>query len=346
MQNFSKHLILWYLKNKRDLPWRNTVDPYKIWLSEIMLQQTRVAQGLPYYLKFIDVFPSVNDLASASEEQVLKLWQGLGYYSRARNLHATAKYVSYELDSVFPDSYAELKKLKGVGDYTASAIASICYKEPKAVLDGNVYRVLARLYGIDTPINTPEGGKLFSELSQELIDTGYPDTHNQAIMEFGATHCTPKKPECGSCVFNTKCVALKNNEVGNLPVKLKKIKVKKRFFNYIVPIASNETTILYKRPEKGIWANLYEFPLVETEGMVEYDELLNKFEQKKLLRKPFKLSIYNEKEIVHKLSHQHIYTRFWIVTTDEKLKSSIPISEIENYPVPVLIANFINEFSF
>jgi len=346
MHNFSKSLISWYLKNKRDLPWRNTVDPYRIWLSEIMLQQTRVAQGLPYYLKFIDVFPSVNDLADASEEQVLKLWQGLGYYSRARNLHASAKYVAYELNSVFPSNYTELKKLKGVGDYTASAIASICYKEPKAVLDGNVFRVLARLYGIDTPINTREGGKLFSELSQKLIDIECPDTHNQAIMEFGATHCMPKNPECESCVFNTKCVALKNNDVGSLPIKLKKLKVRKRFFNYVVPIAGNETTMLCKRPEKGIWANLYEFPLIETDATVEYSELLNEIEQCELLVKPFKLSIYNEKEIVHKLSHQHIYTRFWIVTTDENLKPAIPVSEIEKYPVPVLIANFINEFSF
>lgn len=346
MQDFSKHLIPWYLKNKRDLPWRNTVDPYKIWLSEIMLQQTRVAQGLPYYLKFIDEFPLVNNLAEASEEQVLKLWQGLGYYSRARNLHATAKYVTYELDSVFPDNYTELKKLKGVGDYTASAIASICYNEPKAVLDGNVFRVLARLYGIDTPINTPEGGKLFSKLSQELIDIKRPDIHNQAIMEFGATHCSPKKPICESCVFNVNCVALKNGDVGSLPVKLKKIKIKKRFFNYIVPLASNETTILYKRPEKGIWANLYEFPLIETEGIIEYNELLGKIKLTELFGESFTLSIYNEKEIVHKLSHQHIYTRFWIATTDEKLKSTIPVSEIEDYPVPVLIANFINEFSF
>lgn len=346
MKDFSKRLITWYLKNKRDLPWRNTIDPYKIWLSEIMLQQTRVAQGLPYYLKFVAEFPSVNHLAEASEEQVLKLWQGLGYYSRARNLHATAKYVTYELDSVFPDNYAELKKLKGVGDYTASAIASICYNEPKAVLDGNVFRVLARLYGIDTPINTPEGGKLFSKLSQELIDVQRPDIHNQAIMEFGATHCSPKKPSCESCVFNVNCIALKNNEVGSLPVKLKKIKVKKRFFNYIVPLTSNETTILNKRPEKGIWANLYEFPLIETEEIIEYNELLEKVMHKELFEEPFTLSIYNEKEIVHKLSHQHIYTRFWIVTTNERLKTTISISDIEDYPVPVLIANFINEFSF
>ena len=346
MQNFSKTLVSWYLKNKRDLPWRNTIDPYKIWLSEIMLQQTRVAQGLPYYLKFLAAFNEVKDLADADEDEVLKLWQGLGYYSRARNLHATAKYVSNELNGVFPDNYIDLKKLKGVGDYTASAIASICYKEPKAVLDGNVFRVLARLYGIDIAINSTDGVKLFSSLSQKLIDKDEPDTHNQAIMEFGATHCSPKKPLCDSCVFNTQCIAFKNNKVGELPLKLKKLKVKKRYFNYIVPIINNESTRLIKRAEKGIWANLYEFPLVETVETAEYDELLGKVEQKELLTQPFELSMYNEKEIVHKLSHQHIYTRFWIAVTNEEGRQVIPVSEIEKYPVPVLIANFINEFSF
>ncbi|PHS10519.1 MAG: A/G-specific adenine glycosylase [Kordia sp.] len=346
MKNFTNELVSWYLKNKRDLPWRNTVDPYKIWLSEIMLQQTRVAQGLPYYLKFVSAFPSVMGLAEASEEEVLKLWQGLGYYSRARNLHATAKYVSYELKGVFPDNYNDLKKLKGVGDYTASAIASICYKEPKAVLDGNVFRVLARLYGIDTPINSPAGVKVFAELSQQLLDVNNPDTHNQAIMEFGARHCAPKKPLCESCIYNRSCVALKNNQVGDLPVKLKKIKIKKRYFNYIVPITDNGFTILNKRAEKGIWANLYEFPLVETMGVIGIKELKNEIHKLAVLDTSFELSMYNEKEIVHKLSHQHIYTRFWIATTDKLMEPKISFSEIEKYPVPVLIANFINEFSF
>ena len=346
MQNFSKSLVSWYLKNKRDLPWRNTIDPYKIWLSEIMLQQTRVAQGLPYYLKFVDAFPEVKDLADAQEEEVLKLWQGLGYYSRARNLHATAKHVTYELNGVFPDNYTDLKKLKGIGDYTASAIASICYKEPKAVLDGNVFRVLARLYGVDMAINSTEGAKLFSKLSQKLIDKNNPDIHNQAIMDFGATHCTPKKPLCESCVFNAKCVALKNSQVAELPVKLKKLKIKKRYFNYIVPIINNESTLLNKRPEKGIWANLYEFPLVETSEGVELNTLKEEIKKIELYKAPFDLSQYNEKEIVHKLSHQHIYTKFWIAIIHEEVQEAIPVSEIEKYPVPVLIANFINEFSF
>jgi A/G-specific adenine glycosylase len=346
MSNISKPLIQWYLINKRDLPWRNTTDPYRIWLSEIMLQQTQVAQGLPYYLKFIAAFPSVKHLAKANEEQVLKLWQGLGYYSRARNLHATAIYVSNELDGVFPSNYLDLKKLKGVGDYTASAIASICYKEPKAVLDGNVFRVLARLYGIDTPINSTEGQKLFSKLSQVLLDESNPDTNNQAIMEFGAMHCTPKKPLCEDCIFHTKCLALKDNKVTELPIKLKKIKVKNRYFNYVVPISNNDMSVLKKRPVKGIWANLYEFPLIEMSGIIEYKELLKEVRKVNLLEGPFDLLLYNDVPIVHKLSHQHIHTQFWIATTNAKLKDEIPLSEIEKYPVPVLIANFIKGFSF
>lgn len=345
MSDISKLLIKWYLINKRDLPWRKTTDPYCIWLSEIMLQQTQVAQGLPYYLKFLKAFPSVNDLAKANEEQVLKLWQGLGYYSRARNLHSTSKYVANELNGVFPNTYSELKKLKGIGDYTASAIASICYLEPKAVLDGNVFRVLSRLYGIDTPINSTEGQKLFSKLAQELLDKKKPDTNNQAIMEFGARHCTPKKPMCESCIFNTKCLALKESKVHLLPVKHKKTKIKKRFFNYVVPISNNEASVLSKRPTKGIWASLYEFPLIETSEEIQYDELLKEVTKKELFVNTYDLSLYNESPIIHKLSHQHIYTQFWIATTNERLNNAIPLSEIENYPVPVLIANFIKEFS-
>ncbi len=344
MSDISKSLIQWYLINKRDLPWRETTDPYRIWLSEIMLQQTQVAQGLPYYLKFLDAFPTVNDLANADEEQVLKLWQGLGYYSRARNLHATAKYVSNELKGVFPDNYSDLKKLKGVGDYTASAIASICYKEPKAVLDGNVFRVLARLYGIDIPINSSEGQKLFSKLSQELLDEKNPDTNNQAIMEFGARHCKPKQPLCKTCVFNTKCVALKEAKVAELPVKLKKVNVKKRYFNYVVPISNTNMSVLNKRPVKGIWANLYEFPLIETSDVIEHQPFLEELSNQDLFKEHFDVSLYNEVPIVHKLSHQHIHTRFWIATTNEVLQDEIPMSELENYPVPVLIANFIKEF--
>jgi A/G-specific adenine glycosylase len=328
------------------LPWRNTIDPYKIWLSEIMLQQTRVAQGMPYYFKFIDTFPSVKNLADATEEDVLKLWQGLGYYSRARNLHATAKYISYELNGVFPDNYKDLKKLKGVGDYTASAIASICYKEPKAVLDGNVFRVLSRIYGIDLAINSSEGIKFFANLSQELIDVKAPDTYNQAIMDFGAINCSPKKPLCESCVFSLGCIAYNSKLVSNLPVKIKKGIIKKRFFNYIIPVENSKYTVLNKRLEKGIWANLYEFPLIETNKSIGFEEVNELSLDLSFLETNFKLYLFNEKEIIHKLSHQHIYTKFWITTNVSLPNSKILISIIDNYPVSVLIANFIKNFSF
>ena len=245
--NFSNLLIQWYLHNKRDLPWRKTIDPYRIWLSEIILQQTRVDQGMAYYFKFIYNFPSVFDLAKASEEDVLKLWQGLGYYSRARNLHFSAKYIVNELKGTFPANYYNLIKLKGVGDYTASAIASICYNESTAVVDGNVYRVLARYFGINTPINTSKGIKKFKQLAQELIDSKNPGTYNQAAMELGATVCKPQKPLCNECVFNNSCVALSKNLISNLPVKVNKLKIKQRYFNYLVITTGNNKTRIEKR---------------------------------------------------------------------------------------------------
>jgi len=208
---FSNQLIYWYLNNRRDLPWRKTTNPYHIWLSEIILQQTRVDQGMDYYLKFIQNFPTVNDLAIAPEEKVLKLWQGLGYYSRARNLHFSAKYIVNELNSVFPSTYNDIIKLKGVGDYTASAVSSICFNEPMAVVDGNVYRVLARYFGILTPINTSKGIKEFKKLAQQLLNKEDPATNNQAIMEFGARMCKPQNPDCNSCPLNDSCSALANN---------------------------------------------------------------------------------------------------------------------------------------
>ena len=229
--SFSKQLAQWYLQNKRDLPWRGSTNPYEIWLSEIILQQTRVDQGMGYYYKFIEHFPSVNHLAKASEDQVLKLWQGLGYYSRARNLHFSAKYIVNELNGEFPIGYTNILKLKGVGDYTASAIASICFNEPAAVVDGNVYRVLARYFGIFTPINSSKGIKEFKMLAQKLLNTEIPGTHNQAIMEFGARMCKPQNPDCEICPLNSSCVALEKKEIKMLPVKENKIKIKKRYFN-------------------------------------------------------------------------------------------------------------------
>lgn len=351
---FCKNLISWYLENKRVLPWRGSVDPYTIWLSEIILQQTRVAQGLPYFERFLKAFPTVQDLAEASEEKILKLWQGLGYYSRARNLHFTANYIANDLNGVFPDTYKELLTLKGVGDYTASAIASICYHEPTAVVDGNVYRVLSRVFGVATPINTTQGIKQFKALAQELVDKKDPGTFNQALMEFGARYCVPQNPDCNHCVFNSICDAFASNEVKNLPVKLKKTTVKNRYFNYIVVLSDNRKTILQQRSGKGIWQQLYEFPLIETKNDVSYTELieLKAFQELSEALQFNDVSLYNDTLIIHKLSHQHLHTRFWIAETTKvdreasRLQTTeVAIAEIEEYAVPVLIENFISEFS-
>lgn len=329
------------------MPWRETTDPYHIWLSEIILQQTRVAQGLPYYIAFTARFPTVQLLAAAPEEEVLKLWQGLGYYSRARNLHHTAKYINKECNGVFPSTYEALLKLKGVGDYTASAIASLCFNLPTAVVDGNVYRVLARYFGIDTPTNSATGIKEFKALAQQLIDVQKPGLFNQAIMEFGARHCVPQNPDCASCIFNDGCKALQTKKVTELPVKIKAAKVKKRYFNYIVVISEENNTVLEQRIQKGIWQQLYEFPLIESEKTLSLEQLQKDMSFQKLSKKLALNSIvlYNEEAVIHKLSHQHLYTRFWIVNTSEPIGDGIPLAEIRDYAVPVLIANFISSFS-
>lgn len=345
--DFKNKLTYWYSNNKRDLPWRNTQNPYHIWLSEIILQQTQVKQGLPYYDVFIKQYPTVFDLANASEEEVLKLWQGLGYYSRARNLHTTAKYVAFELNGHFPNNYKDLLKLKGVGDYTASAIASIAFNEVAAVVDGNVYRVLSRYFGIKTPINSTDGIKEFKKLASNLIDKEQPATFNQAIMEFGATQCKPKNPNCTVCPLNDSCIALQKDMIEFLPVKLKKTKVKTRFFNFLVCIDNNKNTFLEKRTSKGIWQNLYQFPLIESNKSLSSEEfhLLNT-EDSVLNNLKFDYSLYNTEDKVHKLSHQHLYTKFWIIETKELPNNSIAIKEIKNYPVPVLISSFIEAFNF
>ena len=326
------------------MPWRNTTNPYYIWLSEIILQQTRVAQGTSYYLKFIEHFPTIYDLSNADEQLVLKLWQGLGYYSRARNLHFTAQHIVNDLDGIFPSTYNELLKLKGVGDYTASAIASICFNEPTAVVDGNVYRVLSRYYGITTPINSSAGIKEFKALAQQLIDPNNSATHNQAIMEFGARMCKPQNPDCETCPFNGSCVALELKKIKELPVKDKKIKIKKRYFNYIVVLTDDGKTILNQRTEKGIWRNLYEFPLIESDTLIDENILIkNDFFQELTNEKKIYLKLFNPKTIVHKLSHQHIYTHFWVVKTSSSVMANTPYEEISDFPMPILIYNFIED---
>lgn len=341
---FSNTLIYWYLQEKRELPWRKTKDPYLVWLSEIMLQQTRVAQGMSYYLKFSEAFPTVKDLAEADESTVLKMWQGLGYYSRARNLHFTAKHIAFNLNGKFPNNYKDLLKLKGVGDYTASAIASFCFNEATAVVDGNVYRVLARYFGIKTPINSTKGIKEFKQLAQSLIDSKQPGTFNQAIMDFGSLQCKPQSPNCDECPLNTSCVAFEKKSIKELPVKEKKLKVKKRFFNYLVFVTEDGKTLLEERKGKGIWQGLYQFPLIESKKEVSVEELLNLEEFQMKVPDTSKLQLFNQEVIVHKLSHQHLYTRFWIVQTKTYSKTNVKWAEIEKFPVPVLISNLIEKF--
>ncbi|MBF4484701.1 MULTISPECIES: A/G-specific adenine glycosylase [unclassified Flavobacterium] len=342
--NFSNILIKWYLQNKRDLPWRKTANPYHIWLSEIMLQQTRVAQGTPYFFAFTEEFPTVFDLANASEEQVLKLWQGLGYYSRARNLHKTAQFVSNDLNGVFPGNYKDLLKLKGVGEYTAAAIASFSYNEAVPVVDGNVFRVLSRYFDIESDISLPATKKEFTELAYELMPKDDPASFNQAIMEFGALQCVPKSPDCSICVFNDSCVALQKKKVSVLPVKSKKLKVTNRFFNYLILEDVLGNTLIQKRTAKGIWHNLYEFPLFETAEIVDFDVV-----SKAVVNDVFPsytilgMEGCNETTVVHKLSHQHLHIQFWKVKIAEIIENGLNSSELKTFPFPVVIYNFIEK---
>ncbi|EGD33697.1 MULTISPECIES: A/G-specific adenine glycosylase [unclassified Capnocytophaga] len=337
--DFSKILLQWYGIHKRDLPWRGVKNPYYVWLSEVILQQTRISQGLPYYLNFIKNFPTIQALAEASEEKIFKVWQGLGYYSRAKNLHLAAKYITDELQGVFPMTYDKLLLLKGVGDYTASAIASICFNEPKATVDGNVYRVLSRIFDIELPINSSEGIKYFKQLATCLLDKKRAGEYNQAIMDFGAIQCKPQSPNCSQCVMNGKCLAYKLQKVNQLPVKLPKTKITYRYFHYCILIDTQGQTSLEKRKEKDIWQGLYEFPLIELKENTIEDSLLIK-----RIKEKYPKAVQVEKYIttfVHKLTHQYIHAFFWKVTLEEKLTEGIPFSSIYEYPMPILIIKFL-----
>ncbi len=356
---FSDPLIEWYTQNKRDLPWRNTQDPYFIWLSEIILQQTRVDQGMSYYLKFCKEFPTIEKLSDATEEKVIKLWQGLGYYSRARNLHATAKHIVRNLNGKFPDSHDEIIKLKGIGPYTAAAIASISFNQPCAVVDGNVYRVLARVFGIKTPTDSSTGKKEFQGLANELLDKKYPALFNQAIMEFGATYCKPSNPDCPNCIFSSICLAFHKKKVDALPVKEKITKIRNRYFNYIL-IQYKNTFLIKKRSGKDIWKNLYDFPVIETNRELGKRELLktkawetmfmpNQVRlPKPLSRKPTYIIKSVSKTYKHVLSHQHIFARFWKIQITRPLKISkeylsVTQGEFHTYPIPRLLDIYMND---
>ena len=342
--NFSKIVTTWYLTNKRDLPWRKTDNPYHIWLSEIMLQQTRVAQGLPYYLSFTAAFPTVFDLANAEEEQVLKLWQGLGYYSRARNLHGTAKHIANELNGIFPPDYKNLLKLKGVGEYTAAAIASFSYNEVVPVVDGNVYRVLSRYFNIETDIASAKAKKEFSFVAQEVMDKKNPALFNQAIMEFGALQCVPKNPNCEICPLNRSCAALANKKVSELPVKMKKLKVRNRFLNYLFILDNENKTRINQRTSKGIWHNLYEFPLVETENLESDEHVLAAI--KSQLDGISNISLLESDSILHKLSHQHLHIKFWKINQNTLFENGLDFENLNKFPFPIVLHNFIENNKF
>jgi len=337
----SKSLIKWYEANKRELPWRDISDPYRIWISEIILQQTRVNQGLSYYLRFIERFPDVKTLAIANEDEVLKYWQGLGYYSRARNLHKTAQIIAEKHKGKFPDSYTNIVQLKGIGAYTAAAVCSFAYNQAYAVVDGNVYRVLSRLFAIETPIDSNKAKKEFSELATNMLDKSTPGIHNQAIMEFGALQCIPVQPDCNACPFQKTCKAYKLDLVDKLPIKASKTKVRERFFNYIL-IQYQSKIYIQKRTEKDIWQNLFELPLIESNKLFEPEEIgTNDF-----LTNIENIEISSTTSTFkHILSHQRIFARFFSVTVSDKnnyLNQLIEINcnEIDNYAVSRLTSLF------
>lgn len=343
--SFNSNLTNWFDKNKRELPWRKSNDPYKIWLSEIILQQTQVKQGLPYYNKFLKNYPNIYELARSSENEVMKNWQGLGYYSRARNLHFTAKYIVHELNGIFPKKYIDLIKLKGVGDYTASAIASICFDESVAVLDGNVFRVLSRYFGIEIPINSTQGIKHFKSLAKSLLPKKRIGDYNQAVMEFGALQCKPKSPNCSICPINVNCVAFTTNNTKNLPIKIKRSKIKDRYFNFLVYLTKKSETVIEKRNVKGIWQQLYQFPLIETESSVSKKNLMSykKGLEKYNLINP-EIELINKSEIVHKLSHQRLHIKFWKLNKKIKHHKTVYWNDLKKYPVPSPIAEFIRSY--
>ena len=326
LQYYHRQLLTWYGQNHRILPWRDTADPYKIWISEIILQQTRVAQGYDYYLRFISRFPDVKTLAEAPEDEVMRYWQGLGYYSRARNLHAAARQIMSGFAGVFPQTYLEVRSLKGVGDYTAAAVCSFAYNLPYAVVDGNVYRVLARLTDEDTPFDTPHGRKLFSTLATRFLDTEHPALYNQAVMELGALCCVPQSPDCEHCPVQVLCQAYAHNTQSLLPVKAKKVTVKDRYLNYIIYNA-NGLTLIRQRTAQDIWKHLYEFPLTETDHLMTEEELM--------ATQPENAVLLRTHDYLHQLTHQRLHARFfWIeVPALPTIDGCIPVSfsQLDNY---------------
>lgn len=343
MQIIAQILNNWYDKNRRDLPWRDSKNPFIVWVSEIILQQTKISQGLPYFERFIKKFPTIEKLAYAEEDKILLVWQGLGYYSRARNMHFTAKYIVNELNGEFPNSFKELIKLKGIGEYTAAAIASFCFDEAVPTIDGNVYRVISRLYDIDLPIDKSEGKKLVKNICEKLIINFLPKKINQALMDFGAMLCTPQNPKCSICPLLTKCLSKAENTIEKRPVKSKKLNCQMRYFYYLC-VCDNEYILIKKRSGKDIWKGLYEFPLMEKSQKVKFssiekDNIFKNFTEKYKIKY---IELVETKP--HILSHQKIYATFILLKINDLQEDNffkIKKEELNNYAFPVLITNFL-----
>jgi A/G-specific adenine glycosylase len=348
---WSKKLISWYADNQRQLPWRSTKDPYKIWISEIILQQTRVEQGLEYYERFTEKFPDVFSLASAPQDKVLKTWQGLGYYSRARNLHETAKTIVSRYGGNFPSSYEGLLGLRGVGQYTAAAIASMCFNLPHPAVDGNVLRLVSRWFAIEQPVDTATGKNMITDAIKEIFDSEHPDIFNQAMMEFGALVCTPKNPQCGRCIFQTQCMAFSRNLVQRLPVKSKKINVSERYFHFLFIIFSEEGeafTLLKKRGKNDIWEGLYDFPLIETPNRTGFDELTKSKQWHSIFPNDQPELVHISRTLKHMLTHQQLFAKFYLIAGNEILFEKIEaiklnINDLSSYPMPRLMIKYLEE---
>ena len=349
-QHFSRILLKWDRENNsRQMPWKGEKDPYKIWLSEIILQQTRVEQGLDYYERFIKTFPNVDRLATAPENKVFKLWEGLGYYSRCRNLITTARHISTDLKGKFPDNYEEIRKLKGVGPYTAAAISSFAFNLPHAVVDGNVYRVLARIFGISKPVDSTEGKKFFSALANKLLDKQQPGLYNQAIMDFGAVICKPA-PICDQCPFQKYCIAYSKKTINKLPVKDKKIKIKKRWFYYLV-MECNGRLAIRQRIKKDVWQQLYEFPLIETDAEKDIKTILAAAEKQSLLPKNSYQLIATSPVYKQQLSHQLIGGQFILFKLNRNRDAGngslwVERKKLGAYAFPKLINNYLEKNEF
>ena len=344
MENVSDILLDWYAHHGRDLPWRRTRDPYRIWLSEVILQQTRVAQGMDYYLRFAERFPDVRTLAAAPEDEVLKLWQGLGYYSRARNLHAAARQVVERFGGVFPVAYEDVRSLRGVGDYTAAAICSAAYDAPCAVLDGNVFRVLARLFDVDTPIDTTAGKRAFAELAQMQLDIRCPGRYNQAVMDFGALQCTPAQPRCDACPLAGRCLALAAGTVAERPVKQGRTRVRDRWFNYL-HITCGDRTLLRRREGRDIWQGLYEFPMIETDRATDFTELAASDGFRTLLGGQEWRLLRSAEMPKHQLSHQTLHATFHRIEVAGPVGfPSVPTASLGDYAVPRLTDRYLMRY--